>query len=511
MLVWPHRPDYLEGEQVLRPLEIPVPVLALKPQEDELALPPSNGRREPPLGVFDPAWCLGIIVSDAQHPTRAASRLQIQKRAIPVRRRTQLRGTQPVSLGPEGDVPPGAGLGWPVGEPKVQADKPALKIGFGVVPPGRREAELGVAAATELPEVLHSAEEGGLTATSIEWVALRRGPLEPHLVGPAGDGKRQRAVERQADAAQALLAEEPLIDQRVLGFRQRVEVPAVEVADLLAELPDIQTQMPWQRRPIDVTFLHADLLVLEGEEDLGLGERIQRRLEGELELPGHAVVLLRTRIARDQADVSCGAYFRVQQVGAPGTSTGRGSRLGVDRTRRGVGGLPSRRRRGGGTDRGEITRGVGRRRSRRRRTGRAPGGDHAFQPTAEPLNRGAERVERRSPTRARLHPYCRTPGTLSCLQRVQPGSQAEQDSFERVGSCLGRLLRYEDSRNEKQRDGQPWRWPEHSEHDRVSVRESSLGALGGGRSWGRALSSLLLRFWYQTRLRREEWRCARLG
>ena len=103
-------------------------------------------------------------------------------------------------------------------------------------------------------------------------------------MGPASEGHRKRGVEREPDARQPLVSEEPPIDQRILGLGQRVEVPAVEVTDRLTEQPDVRPEPPRKAGPVEVALLDADLVVLEGQEDLGVGVRVERGLEGDLEL-----------------------------------------------------------------------------------------------------------------------------------------------------------------------------------------------------------------------------------
>jgi hypothetical protein len=49
-----------------------------------------------------------------------------------------------------------------------------------------------------------------------------------------------------------------------------VQVPAVQVADLLPELPDVEPNVSGQTGPVDVAFFDSHFLLLEREEDLGL-------------------------------------------------------------------------------------------------------------------------------------------------------------------------------------------------------------------------------------------------
>jgi hypothetical protein len=65
-----------------------------------------------------------------------------------------------------------------------------------------------------------------------------------------------------------------------------VKMPAVEVPDGLAELAGVGTEPARQAGVVDVSLLDPDLLVLEGEKDLGLGIRVEVGLKGELEFTG---------------------------------------------------------------------------------------------------------------------------------------------------------------------------------------------------------------------------------
>ena len=150
-----------------------------------------------------------------------------------------------------------------------------------------------------------------MPAAGVERIALGRGALEPELVGSAGQRERECRIQAHAHAGEPLGAEEPLVDQRVLGFGQRVEVPAVEVADLLAELADVHPQAARQASPVDVSLLDSHLLVFERQEDPGVGVRVEGRLKRHLELAGDAIVALAT-LPGDQPDVAGGTDLGIE-------------------------------------------------------------------------------------------------------------------------------------------------------------------------------------------------------
>src|SRR5215213_6599166 len=176
-------------------------------------------------------------------------------------------------------------------------------------------------------------------------------------------------------------------------------MPAVEIADLLAELADVHPEAARQPGPVDVALLNPDLLVLERQINLGIGIRIERRLQRHLELAGHTVISL-AAFARHEADIARGTDLRVE---------GRGIALAADelglgwRRLRAVARLRLNRRGGrdagrGGrsrTDGGEIIRGIRggwRCRTGRRLCGGGPGGTarrpHGFEPAAQVLESG---------------------------------------------------------------------------------------------------------------------------
>src|SRR5258705_99329 len=103
------------------------------------------------------------------------------------------------------------------------------------------------------------------------------------------------AVQRDSRSREAVLAQIRPQRKRVLGLRERVQVPAVHLAELLAKFPDVEADVPRQAGPVRVPLLDADVAVLEAHENLGAGVGVERRLESDLELPRVEVVPLYSR------------------------------------------------------------------------------------------------------------------------------------------------------------------------------------------------------------------------
>src|SRR2546426_11219645 len=89
-------------------------------------------------------------------------------------------------------------------------------------------------------------------------------------------------------------------------------VPAVQLAELLAKLADVEADMPRQPGPVGVALLDAHVAVLEAHEDLCVRVGIERRLESHLELACVEVVTLDSRLLPVGAHVPCHADLRVR-------------------------------------------------------------------------------------------------------------------------------------------------------------------------------------------------------
>src|SRR6267143_3261279 len=137
--------------------------------------------------------------------------------------------------------------------------------------------------ARELPEVEQMHQVGrSRTAPEQLCIALAPRDLRRELVGPE---PAERAVQGDAGAGQAVTAQQRAKGEWVLGLGQGMEMPAVQLPELLAELPDVEPDVPREAGPVRVSLLDADTAVLERHEDLCVGVRIERRLKSQLELP----------------------------------------------------------------------------------------------------------------------------------------------------------------------------------------------------------------------------------
>src|SRR3989454_6767356 len=125
-------------------------------------------------------------------------------------------------------------------------------------------------------------------------------------------------------------------------------MPAVQLAELLAELADVEADMPRQPGPVGVALLDAHVAVLQAHEDLRVRVGIERRLEPDLELARVEVVTLNPRLLSVGAHVPRHADLRVELslvALAADEPVGRGVRLGggVAAPGGGPGGAPERR------------------------------------------------------------------------------------------------------------------------------------------------------------------------
>src|SRR5690606_23034132 len=195
--------------------------------------------------------------------------------------------------------------------------------------------------------------------------------LRPDLVGTAEELDRRQPVQRNAGLREPVLAEEGHVRERELLARERVRMPAVELAESLPELPERYSEAARKVHPLDVRLLDLELaflvvvivLVLEGhepgavrmpaEEDLGTRVRIEGGLKRELQRPGDEVVLARLRQVDRGEEVARHRQLGVQRLERTlPADEGRG--LSCGRRVRGVDAAPaSRRGRGRGTERGE--------------------------------------------------------------------------------------------------------------------------------------------------------------
>src|SRR5260370_16260174 len=101
------------------------------------------------------------------------------------------------------------------------------------------------------------------------------------------------------------------------GVGGGVQVAAIQLAELLAELPDIEPEVSRQPGPVCVAFLDAHVAILEAHKDLRGGVWIERRLEADLELPRVEIVPLDTWPLRVAAHLPPSAALLVPLRVAP--------------------------------------------------------------------------------------------------------------------------------------------------------------------------------------------------
>ena len=75
------------------------------------------------------------------------------------------------------------------------------------------------------------------------------------------------AIQGEAGTDEAIVTEVAGDCERVLRLRHGVQMPAVQLTELLAKLADVQPYVPRQPRPIRIAFLETHLAALEADED----------------------------------------------------------------------------------------------------------------------------------------------------------------------------------------------------------------------------------------------------
>ncbi len=91
-----------------------------------------------------------------------------------------------------------------------------------------------------------------------------------------------------------------------------MQVPTVQLAELLAELAQVEPNVTRQPGPVGVAFLDTDVAALEADEDLGVRIGIERRLEPDFELARVEVLALDSARSRVSADVPGHSDFGVE-------------------------------------------------------------------------------------------------------------------------------------------------------------------------------------------------------
>src|SRR2546430_10646143 len=134
----------------------------------------------------------------------------------------------------------------------------------------------------ELPEVEQMQQVRRPAAVS-EQLRIAGAPchLCRELVSPQA---AKRSVERNPRSGEAILSQEGGNRQRVLCLRHRVQMPAIELAELLAVFTEVESDMSRQAGPIGVPFLHTNVSAFEADEDFRMRVGIEGRLEADFEL-----------------------------------------------------------------------------------------------------------------------------------------------------------------------------------------------------------------------------------
>src|SRR5882762_5454808 len=127
------------------------------------------------------------------------------------------------------------------------------------------------------------------------------GHLRGELVRPQS---AKGAVERNPGPGESIVSQEGRDRERILGLGHRMQVPAIELAELLAVFAEVDPDVTRQAGPVGVTFLQADVTALETDEDFCMRIRIERRLKANLELSRIEVVALHAAPGRVAADIS---------------------------------------------------------------------------------------------------------------------------------------------------------------------------------------------------------------
>ncbi|PYP09184.1 MAG: hypothetical protein DMD59_09745 [Gemmatimonadetes bacterium] len=162
----------------------------------------------------------------------------------------------------------------------------------------------------ELPEVEQMQQIGGSAAIPEQ---LRVARAARHLCGELVRSQpANRAVERNARPGQAVLPEEGRDGEWILGLRHGMQMPAIELAELLAVFADIEPDMARQARPVGVPFLQTHVSVFETDEDLRVRVGVEGGLKADLELSRIEVVALHPAPGRIAADITRNPDFGIE-------------------------------------------------------------------------------------------------------------------------------------------------------------------------------------------------------
>src|SRR5437867_1077806 len=112
------------------------------------------------------------------------------------------------------------------------------------------------------------AEEGDPVAAVEQDLIVRQGHLPPELMSSHSRPFRgSHPVETQAVPYEAVVAQILVQGQRVLTFRDAVEMPAVELPQLLTKPAHVEAHVPREARPVGVGLFDVEVPTLERGED----------------------------------------------------------------------------------------------------------------------------------------------------------------------------------------------------------------------------------------------------
>src|SRR2546425_608973 len=292
VFVWSDGPDRLEGELVRgREARSPRPGV-LRPQFDPLTLPQRERRRDLPRDEARER-VLDVIVAHPDDPTLAEL---VRRAGVPAEvgcagagillpQGVQLASQRPLAVQRLG--------GWTPRQSQIEAADLGAQTRVGVGTIQRGGTHLHVGRARELPEI-EEVDQVRRPRAAAEQLCVARAARDlcRHLVRPE---PAERAGQGDARAGEPVVTQVRPKRHGILRLGHGVQVPTVQLAELLAKLPDVEADVARQPSPVGVAFLDTDRAVLEAHEDLRVRGRVERRLEPDLELTGIKVVSLDTR------------------------------------------------------------------------------------------------------------------------------------------------------------------------------------------------------------------------
>src|SRR3989449_702256 len=272
VFVWSNRPNRLEGELVRGVEARGLGPGVLRPELHPLALPQRERGDHLPRDdtgerVFD------VVVARSRDPTPAqlvgGARVPAEPRragaGVLLAKRVQLAAQRPFSV-------QGLGRRAPR-EAEVDPADLGTEARVWVRAVQRRAAQLGVGRARQLPEIEQMKEIRRAAATAEQLtVACATSQLRRQLVHPES---AEGAIERDPRSREPVSAQIGSQRKRVLGLRELLQVPSVQLAELLPKFSYVEADAPGQAGPIGISLLDADIAVLEAHEDLGAGVGIE--------------------------------------------------------------------------------------------------------------------------------------------------------------------------------------------------------------------------------------------